>query len=267
MSEKSSPNYWLFSNKSAGAYDDNIWDMSTVLKTSCYSIKEPESNRSHVSPGDVVYMRIYGHAFIGRFVIAGEWKKAPVKQQKWKVTVGTFPMKDVVIWPRPLPQVLVMKDLSNQNYRKRINKITREDGIMIETAQRVYTRLGFGDADENILVLEKGLEEAIKPNLKKLGLKPAGKNIRQQFDMGIGVGRSDLICLDENGDLVVVELKRGLTSDEAIGQVLRYMGWLRENTAEKGQKVEGCIVAGDYDEHLRLAAAAANVRLVLVRLG
>ncbi len=111
------------------------------------------------------------------------------------------------------------------------------------------------------------MEEAIKPNLKKLGLKLASKDIQQQFSMGVGVGRSDLICTNENGDLVVIELKRGMTSDETIGQVLRYIGWIRENIAKEGQKVRGCIVAGDYDEQLRLAAFAAQIRLVLVRLG
>jgi hypothetical protein len=37
--------------------------------------------------------------------------------------------------------------------------------------------------------------------------------------------------------------------------------------AEKDQNVRGCIVADDYDEHLRLAASEANKRLVLVRFG
>lgn len=267
MSEQPAQSFWVFSNKPAGAYGGNLWDMEKILKSQRYAIKESENNRRHVKPGDAVYFRSYGHAFIGRCVIAGAWKKTPKSQQKWQVVAGTFPITEIEIWSRPLPQALVMRDLSNQNYRRRIVKITREDGLMIETAQRVYARLGFGDADDNILLLEKGLEEAIKPNLAKLDLKLANKTIQQQFSMGIGVGRSDLICVDGRGDLVVVELKRGMASDEAIGQVLRYMGWMRENVAVQGQQVHGCIVAGDYDEQLRLAASAAGIRLVLVRLG
>ena len=261
------PNYWIFSNKHEGAYDGNVWDQATILKTKRYSIRKTENNRSRVSPGDIVYTRIYGHAFTGRFVVGDEWKELPKKQQKWKDTTGVFPMSEIMMWSRPLPQNLVIRDLSNQNYRRRIVRIDHDDSIMIEAAQRVYTRLGFGDADDNIIILEKGLEEAIKPSLRKIGLKLAGKNIQQQFSMGIGVGRSDLICNNEDGDIVVIELTRGMTSDEAIGQVLRYVGWVQENIAEIGQKVHGWIIAGDYDEHLRLAASAANVRLVLVRLG
>ena len=59
----------------------------------------------------------------------------------------------------------------------------------------------------------------------------------------------------------MLELKRGMTSDESIGQVLRYVGWVRENVAEEGQKVQGWIVAGDYDEQLRLAASAAGIKI------
>ena len=137
---------------------------------------------------------------------------------------------------------------------------------MIETAQRVYERLGHGSADGEVILLEKGLEEAIKPNLAQFGLKLAAENIRQQFSMGVGVGRSDLICEDANGDLVVLELKRGLSSDGVVGQVLRYMGYVRENIARKNQAVHGWVITGDYDEGLRLAASEAGIRLLSVRL-
>jgi len=268
MSPDRQPNYWVFSNKHSGFYKNNIWDMATILKKHKYSIKESERNRANVKLGDIVYLRVYSQSYIGRFEVGGEWKPAPKKEQKWKdFIVGLFPMKEVEIWPRPVPQNLILGELSNQGYRPRIAKIIYEDSLKIETIRRVYQKLGFGDAEGEIVVLEKGLEEAIKPNLKKLGLKLANEKIRQQFSMGPGVGRSDLICTDENGDMVVLELKRGMTSDETIGQVLRYVGWVKENIAIDGQKVKGWIVAGDYDEHLRLAASAANIKIIMVRLG
>jgi len=268
MSKSDSPQYWVFSNKRDGAYGGSIWDMTTVLKKQSYSIKESQANRKRVRPGDVVYMRIFGRSFIGRFIVDGPWKALPARQQKWKDTAGAFPMSEIEIWSRPIPQSLVLPLLSNQNHRGRIMRINHDDGVAIETAQRVYVKLGFGDADGKVVILEKGLEEAIKPNLgKQFGLKLAGDKIRQQFAMGVDVGRSDLICIDENGDYVVIELKRGMTSDETIGQVLRYVGWMKENMAAEGQEVHGWIVAGDYDEQLRLAASAAGIKLLLVRLG
>ena len=267
MSKEKPPNYWVFANKPEGTYDDTIWDMATILRTECYPFNEDQPNRAYVKPGDVVYMRIYGESYIGRFVIGGKWAPLPADEQKGEHITGTFPMADIQLWSRPLPQNLVIRELSNQDVMARIIRITPADGVMIETAQRVYQRLGFGGADGEIVILEKGLEEAIKPNLTKLGVELAEEEIQQQFYMGPGVGKSDLICTDENDDLVVIELKRGMTSDEAIGQVLRYVGWVKENIAGDGQDVHGWIVTGDYDEHLRLAASAANIRLLLVRLG
>ena len=267
MKQDTPPNFWIFSNRQEGHYKNNIWDMSTIRKTQNYSIKESEPNRTNVKPGDVVYMRIYGQSYIGKFKIGGEWKEFPKRDQKWQDTVGKFPMVDIEYWQRPVPQNLIFKDLSNQNHRGRIAGINRDDSIRIETARRIYERLGFGGADGEFVLLEEGLEEAIKPNLKKLELRLADKKIQQQFSMGMGVGRSDLICIDPHGDLVIIELKRNMASDQTIGQVLRYVGWAKENIAVEGQKVHGWIVAGDYDEHLRLAASAANIKLVLVRLG
>jgi restriction system protein len=52
---------------------------------------------------------------------------------------------------------------------------------------------------------------------------------------------------------LVIELKRGMSSDDAVGQVLRYIGWVRENIAKPNQKVEGVIVCSEVDDALKYA--------------
>jgi hypothetical protein len=83
------------------------------------------------------------------------------------------------------------------------------------------------------------------------------------YDEGAGhqystpVGRLDFLCEDAaTGALVAVELKRGRPTDQVVGQLARYMGWLRQHVAAAGQAVDGIIVAHDIDPKLQYAAAA-----------
>jgi len=267
MGDKHQSKLWIFSNNSEGTYEGQEWDLNFTFQKHGYYFLEKEPSRTKVAEGDIVYLRVFGDSYIGKCRIAGPWKPDPDGPKKYETKTGFFPIDELIRWKRPLPQSLIIRDLSTADVRHRIIPIESADGIKIETAQRVYERLGFGGADGQIVVLEKGIEEAIKPNLASLGLKLADDSIQQQFAMGPGVGRSDLICTDRSGDLVVIELKRGMASDEAIGQVLRYIGYVRENIASPTQKVHGWIVAGDYDEHLRLSASAADIKILMVRLG
>ena len=50
---------------------------------------------------------------------------------------------------------------------------------------------------------------------------------------------------------LIIELKRGQTSDDTLGQVQRYMGWIAEKLAEPNDSVEGLILAGSFTEKLR----------------
>jgi restriction system protein len=54
---------------------------------------------------------------------------------------------------------------------------------------------------------------------------------------------------------VVVELKKGKAADTAVGQTLRYMGYVQEVLAEKDQAVHGLIIALDDDQKIRRALA------------
>lgn len=71
------------------------------------------------------------------------------------------------------------------------------------------------------------------------------------------IGRLDLLCTGTStNDFVVVELKRGHSADRVVGQVARYMGWVRTHLAVTGQGVEGVVVVREHDDRLRYAAAA-----------
>ena len=55
------------------------------------------------------------------------------------------------------------------------------------------------------------------------------------------VGVIDILCKDNNGDFVVIELKKEKSSDKVVGQILRYMGWVKENLAQD-KDVRGIII-------------------------
>jgi len=66
------------------------------------------------------------------------------------------------------------------------------------------------------------------------------------------VGRIDLLCVTPDGQYVVIEFKKGKSSDKIIGQVFRYMGWVFVNLS-KDKTVRGIIVARDFDHKLKYA--------------
>lgn len=103
-----------------------------------------------------------------------------------------------------------------------------------------------------IVLLEAGVEEAIEPSLKKIGLPLLQDGRGQQFTGE--AGRYDLLCEGGRGELVMVEIKRGnQTGDQVVGQCLRYMGFVKERLAAKGQRVKGLILTGGLDPSLAWA--------------
>ncbi len=74
-------------------------------------------------------------------------------------------------------------------------------------------------------------------------------------------GRIDVLCKNNDGSgFTVIELKRGLSGDATLGQVQRYMGWVRQHRARGNQSVWGIIICHDADPRLITAVSvAANV--------
>src|SRR3990172_3020110 len=72
------------------------------------------------------------------------------------------------------------------------------------------------------------------------------------------VGYIDFLCKDRSdGAFVVIELKRGRTSDVVVGQTQRYMGWVKRNL-ESSAPVYGLIIANEIDNKPHYALDVAT---------
>ncbi len=59
-------------------------------------------------------------------------------------------------------------------------------------------------------------------------------------------------------ELLVVELKKGRVSDVVVGQIQRYMGYVKDELAEKNQTVRGAIIGFDDDVRVQRALSVTQ---------
>jgi restriction system protein len=79
-----------------------------------------------------------------------------------------------------------------------------------------------------------------------------GEPVGQQYNTDAGA--IDILAISKDKKkLLVVELKKGRASDVVVGQVLRYMGYVKDQIAEPDQSVEGVIIAFEDDQKLKWA--------------
>jgi restriction system protein len=117
--------------------------------------------------------------------------------------------------------------------------------------------------DPNEFVLEKYLEDFIVGNFQTIFkgelkiYEDADKNDGQQY--ATDIGPIDILAIEpKSNSFVVIELKKGRPSDSVIGQVLRYMGWVKQNLCLSGQAVKGLVICRDPDPKLSYALGMTN---------
>ena len=112
---------------------------------------------------------------------------------------------------------------------------------------------------ESSFALEKHLEEFIDQNWDSLELGQKydiseevidGKRKKFRTD----TGEVDIFALSKDQkEFLVIELKRGRASDRVVGQIQRYMGYVKDEIANNDQTVKGLIIALEDDLSIRRA--------------
>jgi endonuclease len=199
--------------------------------------------------------------------------------------VEVHPMKQ---WLRQHPDELPSGVDATEATSHQLRNILKKRGWLVEelaTEVRLFPAntsagaaaqvLGDGEAsafteDEDPLAfaLEAQLRDFLAHNLPNIPI--AGQSLqlfrpddgKTAVEYSTGVGFIDLLAQDRQGDLYVFELKLDRGPDRALGQLLRYMGWVKVHLSPE-RTVHGVIVARSVDEKLRYASSVIpNVTLL-----
>ncbi len=137
-------------------------------------------------------------------------------------------------------------------YERELALLIEHPGVQIQVSDETIE-------DPTVFALEKHLEDFLVHNWAhtELGKKydiyeQDGEIIGQQYPSD--TGPIDILAVSKDKkEILVVELKRGRTSDVVVGQIQRYMGYVQDELAEKSQKVKGIIIALEDDLRLQRA--------------
>ena len=135
--------------------------------------------------------------------------------------------------------------ISDKDFEELLNDINKIEYSLPEGMQKFHL-----EADlENFLV-------ATWDNIKEFDnlqiYKSEKGRIGKQYPTE--TGPIDILCVDKtNNDFVVFELKKDKPTDRVVGQIKRYMGYVKEKLAKDGQNVRGIIIAFEKDDKLKYA--------------
>jgi len=173
----------------------------------------------------------------------------------------------------------IYPSFSNENFAERyvkineiINNLAKENGLSLWQMDEVWweatagslpleeeTRAGQVEEEGFSAEVESLLEDMLMKNWEQIPefrdleiLQEDGDPIGQQFDTK-EIGRIDLLCKNKKtGDYVVIELKKGRESDKVVGQILRYIGWVKKHKADPENKgVYGIVITYEDDPKLK----------------
>ena len=117
--------------------------------------------------------------------------------------------------------------------------------------------------DASMFALERHLEDFLVENwdntelAKKFEIYQDEEVFGQQFQTD--TGPIDILAISKDKKiLLVIELKKGKASDTVVGQIQRYMGYIKNEFLEEGQTVKGAIIALEDSLKIKRALSVTN---------
>jgi predicted RNA-binding protein len=288
--------YWMFTvttHKSDGETFPAEDIFRQRMSDKFWGLGEKTPNRTSLQKGDkvVFYIGLPTKAFAGCANLASNsWKLS--EEERDQVSHGKkfyrpeygVRLEQTQVWDSQrlvesiLPQ---LKFIENKEYwfayfQGGVRQISEEDFRAITLSAGPFDGARQPNLEDmqstSEFALESHLEEFMDSNWESIDF--GAKLVRYQSEeqtgrqFPAGPWSIDFLCVDKGtGDFVVLELKRGKTSDATVGQVLRYMSWVRQNLAKDGQRVRGIIVASKVDDALKYAVQdLENVRVSTYRV-
>jgi len=199
-------------------------------------------------------------------------------------------MKALDLWPE------IERGMSFGERYERVNQVicavAKSVGVDLWTLDALWWRyehlLGDTDSDESEDVtipdgdddmegfgvrfgLERHLQEFLRDNWDRTSIGRDWVIYEEDgdpeagYEYPCGIGRIDILARHRSERRwLVIELKRNQSSDQTVGQALRYIGWVKQRMAEPEEQVEGLIIAHQAEEALHYALTSVqNVRLQL----
>lgn len=275
-------NYWIFTVKQR-KNDNNLVEAETILKQRLsdkfWGLGEKTPNRRALKKGDqiVFYVGMPQMTFSAIATLDSDSFQLTQKQNQeyshgmvlyendYGVKLDNIQLLEP---PRFVKDILgSIKFIENKEnwgayFQGGVRQLSEDDYRVIISGKKAIVFESPKTEDEIVsesqFALEAHLEEFIDKNWKhidfgqKLNRYETDEQDGRQFPAG--TWSIDFLCTDaQNGDFVVIELKRGKTSDATVGQILRYIGWVSENLAQPNQTTRGIIIAQEVDEAMRYA--------------
>jgi len=271
--------YWIFvvtEHRSGDKVFSAREILDTRVKDGFWGLGEKTPNRKNLSQGDKVifYVGLPEKAFAATATLNSPSFHLNDEQREryghglqfYTMDYGVL-LTETKLWDKPREvEVMIprLRFIENKQawyayFQGGVREIPEEDFKLIAEGGESQAASKEDLEKQAEFALESHLEEFLFQNWSKIDwgshikLYTTDEQNGRQFPAG--QWSIDFLAIDETtNDLVVIELKRGKTSDCVVGQLLRYMAWVKENIAVRDQSVRGIIIAREADEALKYAA-------------